>query len=195
MSDNQFPPIGSAAFKPTKLLITKLEAARRQLATAIGLWFHNGDPVSIHALAYAAHEILHVISRRRGDAGLLYTNAAIKEEHRKEFNVFIKKHANWIKHAKDDWDSTLDFNPTAGLSFIMVSLWGVIKLGEELNDAESTLLAWACLHQPTWFKDHIVKNTLPDDLATQLRSLNRREFYEAIAILRGQARQPARPQN
>ena len=36
-----------------KLHVTKLDAARRQLETAITLWFHDGDPVSIHTLAAA----------------------------------------------------------------------------------------------------------------------------------------------
>ncbi len=34
--------------------IVKLDAARRQLAAAIELWFIEGDSVSIHTLAYAA---------------------------------------------------------------------------------------------------------------------------------------------
>src|SRR5207245_10811773 len=34
-----------------KITVTKLDAARRQLRTAIRLWFEEGDPVSIHTLA------------------------------------------------------------------------------------------------------------------------------------------------
>ena len=45
--------------------ISKLEAARRQLRTAITLWFTGGDPVAIHSLAFAAYEILHAISEKR----------------------------------------------------------------------------------------------------------------------------------
>jgi len=33
---------------PEILKLTKLDAARRQLQTAIILWFTNGDSVSIH---------------------------------------------------------------------------------------------------------------------------------------------------
>ena len=40
-----------------RIVITKLDAARRQLDTAIELFFANGDFVSIHALAYAAYTL------------------------------------------------------------------------------------------------------------------------------------------
>ena len=32
------------------IVVTKLDAARRQLRTAIRLWFQEADPVSIHTL-------------------------------------------------------------------------------------------------------------------------------------------------
>jgi hypothetical protein len=45
--------------------ISKLAAARRQLATAIELWFIDGDPVAIHTLAFAAFEVIRTISKKR----------------------------------------------------------------------------------------------------------------------------------
>jgi hypothetical protein len=42
-------------------LITKQSAAKSQLETAILLWFNEGDPVSIHTLAVAAHECYAVL--------------------------------------------------------------------------------------------------------------------------------------
>ena|SRR5436305_13488939 len=44
------------------LKISKLDAARRQLETAILLYFNEADPVSIHTLAAASHEILRDLS-------------------------------------------------------------------------------------------------------------------------------------
>jgi hypothetical protein len=41
-----------------KIKISKLEAARRQVETAIRIYFANGDPVSIHTLAAASLQIL-----------------------------------------------------------------------------------------------------------------------------------------
>jgi hypothetical protein len=55
----------TTATKTTTLTIGKLDAARRQLSTAITLWFGSDDPVSIHTLAHAAYEIIHTVSRKR----------------------------------------------------------------------------------------------------------------------------------
>jgi hypothetical protein len=50
------------------LPITKLDAARRQLETAITLWFHDADPISVHTLVMAAHGILKAINKKLGGA-------------------------------------------------------------------------------------------------------------------------------
>jgi hypothetical protein len=75
-----------------KITVTKLEAAQRQLRTAIRLWFEGGDPVSIHTLAFAAYEIAHVVSKKRNRArrDLIFDTLMIKEEHRAEWGKSIK---------------------------------------------------------------------------------------------------------
>ena len=65
----------------TKITVTKLDAARRQLRTAIRLWFNDGDLVAIHTLAFAAYEIIHVVSKKRN---------RIKNEYRSAWNKKIK---------------------------------------------------------------------------------------------------------
>ena len=49
-----------------KLRLTKLDAARRQLETAVRLYFHEGDPVSTHTLAAAAYNVLRALNKRQG---------------------------------------------------------------------------------------------------------------------------------
>ena len=51
--------------------IRKIDAARSQLDTAIELWFQDADPVSIHTLVYAAHEIIDVVSKENGRSDCL----------------------------------------------------------------------------------------------------------------------------
>ncbi len=52
--------------------ITKFEAAKRQLDTAITLWFSEADTVSIHTLVCSAHQIIHDINQQKGHRDLLY---------------------------------------------------------------------------------------------------------------------------
>jgi hypothetical protein len=46
-----------------EMKLSKLDVARRQLETAITLYFHESDPVSIHTLTAAAHGVLRDLSR------------------------------------------------------------------------------------------------------------------------------------
>jgi argininosuccinate synthase len=64
----------------TSIIVTKIEAARRQLNTAIELWFNDGDPVSIHTLASSAHQIIHDLNRRNKGPDLFLDTIFIKEE-------------------------------------------------------------------------------------------------------------------
>jgi hypothetical protein len=56
----------------TKIVVTKLDAARRQLRTAIHLWFNDGDPVSIHALAFAAYELSTLSARNVIETAVIF---------------------------------------------------------------------------------------------------------------------------
>jgi hypothetical protein len=64
--------------------LTKLDAARHQLKTAIRLFFEERDPVSIHALASAAQEVLRDLLRARGiPSPSIKDSDLIKPEYRK----------------------------------------------------------------------------------------------------------------
>jgi hypothetical protein len=47
-------------------IITKLDAARRQLRTAVTLFFQHGDEVAVHTLTAAAHQILIDLLKPQG---------------------------------------------------------------------------------------------------------------------------------
>jgi hypothetical protein len=80
--------IDTAAVSVTSLItVSKLDAAHRQLRTAIRLWFMDGDPIAIHTLACAAHDIIHTLFKRKGLKGLIFDSEIIKEEERKDGNV------------------------------------------------------------------------------------------------------------
>jgi hypothetical protein len=51
----------------TKLHLSKLDAALRQLETAVTLYFHSSDPISIHTLTAAAYNVLQGIKRSPRD--------------------------------------------------------------------------------------------------------------------------------
>src|ERR1700730_9274983 len=109
-----------AAERPT-MIVTKLGAARQHLATAIRLWFQNGDAVSIHTLAFAAYEVIHFISINRDKyrRDLPFDSDLIKDEHRAEFNKIIRSQANFFKHADRDPDGSIEFDRYVSEVFLL----------------------------------------------------------------------------
>src|SRR5258708_19794779 len=103
------------------ITLSKLEAASRQLRTAITLWFDEGDPVSVHALAFAAYEIFHTVSEHRDPyrRDLLFDTDWIKDECRRDWNRHIRREANFFKHGDRDPECSIDFNPDLTEWFIL----------------------------------------------------------------------------
>ena len=82
---------------------TKLDAARRQLETAITLLFAGGDAISTHTLAYAAFGILKDVAAQRGEKGILAVAEAMAAAGKKgEFWKGFNRAGNFFKHADRD---------------------------------------------------------------------------------------------
>jgi hypothetical protein len=153
-----------------KIAVTKLAAARAQLRTAIRLWFQGADPISIHTLAYAAYEIIHVLSKKQDQyrRGLIFDTDIIKDEHQRDWNdKMIKKGANFFKHAKkENADDSLEFMPSLTLLFIMGAASGLRLMKEKPGVEELTMFYWFCFHEPDWIKPSFRKR-LEDALSIE----------------------------
>lgn len=127
-----------------KFHVTKLDAARRQLKAAISLWFESGDPVAIHTLACAAHQIIHDINSKNGGEDLLFDSVIFKDEYRDKVYKLLTKDRNFFKHADADPDpqGSVEFCPDLTVMFIFMSLKGLQCFGESFNEEEITFLAW-----------------------------------------------------
>lgn len=103
-------------------IVTKLEAAVRQLDTAIRLFFDEGDAVSIHSLAVAATNVFSDLAeqtnsgvswrtRMRDDSGLSM----------KQLKAVMHDEWNFFKHADRDPSGTLSFNEQLGEDFMFMA--------------------------------------------------------------------------
>lgn len=165
--------------------IGKLDAARRQLRTAISLWFNEGDPVAIHSLAFAAYEILHFISEKRDPnrRDLLFDTALVKDEYRRDWNQRVRRDANFFKHADRDGDSVIDFDPVSTEMFILFAITGRELCGEQASDEEQAFNWWLHIHRTDRLTERgkkVVADTFPVDALAQLRTVSKSEFFEAF---------------
>jgi hypothetical protein len=84
-----------------RIFVGKIDAARRQIETAIWLRFNNGDPVSIHTLCCAGYAILRVLNELVGGEMMLKDLWRMLEgEDRETFLKFINRPDNEFKHAE-----------------------------------------------------------------------------------------------
>jgi hypothetical protein len=133
--------------------VTKLDAARRQIETAILLYFNDRDTLAIHTLAAAAQGILHVLAKRAGKSTPLQESlvAAVPEGLRAKVEVALRGPQNFLKHADRDPDRELQFSPelTEFILYDAVSAYFRIT-GEKSPIFEAFVLSYAANH-PDFF--------------------------------------------
>jgi hypothetical protein len=165
------------------LKLTKLEVARRQLATAIELWFYEKDQVSIHTLAAAAYEVIHSVSKKHGrKIDLLFDSICVRDEYRREFRQALNKPANFFKHADKDSDGTIEFNPVVSEPFIIFAILGLNAIGIHGNKHELAFWAWLCLRRPellTQVGKEAITEKIPIDVLAEINTVSKGDFFEA----------------
>jgi hypothetical protein len=105
---------------PARTDITKEEAARRQLETAIALFFCENDEISIHVLASSAAQILTDVCKTKN---IRSWHDMFMERVRPEYEKFaiykIKEPYNYFKHAdRDTFDTLTRFHPGVNASLL-----------------------------------------------------------------------------
>jgi hypothetical protein len=109
-----------------QITVTKIEAARRQLRTALELWFADGDEISIHTLACAAHQVIHDLNRLNKGPTLMFDNPTIPEDKKKEFVSWLTFSMSFFKHADKRRTAgaakTVDFDPEQTHLFLFMAI-------------------------------------------------------------------------
>lgn len=88
--------------------LTKLDVARRQLVTAIRLFFSNGDPVSIYTLASNAWEVIDELCKGR-DINTVSDQTRSHLDPSKDLKAHYinSPYRNFFKHANRDPDGVV----------------------------------------------------------------------------------------
>jgi hypothetical protein len=167
----------------TKLLISKLDAAKRQLETAIRIYFSYGDPVSIHTLTAAAYNIVRDVNKKRGGAKLMLKEGFtdyIKEDHEKEVREIINRAENFFKHADRDHDSTLEFNAALSEFFIIEACSVYAKLSGEFPPLFELYLTWFIANHQRWFNFPEEGRRIISMGAPEIISLGRAGYFNLV---------------
>jgi|SRR5271166_5511949 len=161
-------------------MITKTDAAERQLNTAIRLFFENRDTLSSYTLAAASREVTDgVIKSRRSEVyqrelarvgdplkvRLSYREEMeilTKDEFYKNFLMLDHKWQNFLKHADKDPDAEIEPFTTKQLALvILTAMMNYLRLTEHWTTEMVTFLGWIAVAEP-----QLVKST-PEDAMTK----------------------------
>jgi len=136
------------------IVLSKLDAAKRQLETVIRFYFSNGDPVSIHTLTAAAYNVIHDVNEKRCGTPMLVKDQIIdhvKPEYQKMFRDKLNKAENFFKHADRDHKTTLDFNPDQSEILILDACSQYYKLTGEFPPLFLIYRGWFMANDPNLF--------------------------------------------
>jgi hypothetical protein len=165
--------------------VTKLDAARRQLDTAITLWFNDGDTVSTYTLSHAAYEVIHNLTSEHRKGALIFDAPMVRGEYRKEVNSRLRNPANFFKHAARGKaeNPTIEFFPKVSEIFMLFSSHALRMIQIPPSDAERVLSAWFMIHEPGWLTEEgreLFTKHVPADVQDRLRGVDRGEFFKSF---------------
>ena len=169
--------------KSPSINISKIDAAKRQLETAIVLYFSNADPVSIHTLSAASHEIIQDLCKPVGIKSAIKDLNMVKEEKRDEYKKLVNSAQNFFKHADKDADRLYEFIPATTEFLIFDACWMYQQLTTEVPRLFHIFSIWFYFNEPDIIrddahaeKDFLLKNRNSFDLQ------NRASFFNQIQI-------------
>lgn len=126
--------------------LTKLDAARRQLQTAISLYFSSADEVSAHALAAAALNALTDLARHARKQSTLSLDTLlgdyVQPQHHKSVRDKVRAPENFFKHADRDPDAQITFNPRVTECWLLQAVDTYQVLDNTKNPVFQAFKAW-----------------------------------------------------
>jgi len=169
-----------------KLIISKLDAAKRQLETVVRLYFSNGDPVSMHTLTAATYNVIRDINKIEGGKPMLAKDGFmdyIKEGHEKEVWDLINKAENFFKHADRDHKETLEFNPDQSELLILEACEVYYKLSGEFPPLFKLYQGWFIANHQNLFNFPEEQKRMISMSAQDVINLGRGRYFDLVLPL------------
>ena len=164
-----------------RILITKLDAARRQLDTSIKLFFVNGDFVSIHALAYAAFTVTrNLCDATSNEASFTkWVRNSVAASQHEELFAALSVAGNFLKHADRDPKRQLEYIPRQYDILMILAVQMYEGLTHELTTPMGVFKVWYMIHHPNWCADPNLRDSIARKASDYPKTMP--EFYDTVA--------------
>lgn len=164
-----------------RMKISKLDAVKRQLETAIKLYFIDGDPVSIHTLTAAAHNISLDMNKMRGREPLQCKELMLDlllDEYRTRAKQMLTEAENFFKRAEINHNEVLEFNPDLSEALLLEACNVYMDQTGEEPPLFTLYLAWIVANHPDYFK--LPANNPKLELRKNIQAMNKAEYFNSM---------------
>lgn len=164
--------------KEGKLPVTKLDAAVRQLETAITMWFADGDPVSICTLSSAAHEIIDSLNTGFGGSPTMLQGRNIYPEKRDLALALLRMAPNFFKHGGKDPNETHFFAVKGQVAILAdaVATYNSWKIGK--RPIFEVFTGWLLLESPEFFTNAAEVIAVSPTAAAQILRAGKMNYFQ-----------------
>lgn len=132
--------------------LTKKEAAREQLETAIQIFFYSGPKSAVHTLAAASLALSRDPLHGRGETYTLDIEKWVRPEKKAEWRRIANRQANFLKHADRDSDAVLVFNEEQTKYQVLESIDAYHTLYADLTLPMKVYQIWFARSYPDFFQ-------------------------------------------
>ena len=141
------------------VIITKLEVAVRQVKATVRLFFREDDPVVIHTLIAAAHQILVDLGKIDNIDSAVKNTTRMRLTEKRKFIAAVNYSFNFFKHADRDPDHRIDIAslPRFTQDFIMDAILMLQRLSGDIPPEAKVYWHWFVSKYPEEF------DNLPQD--------------------------------
>jgi hypothetical protein len=170
-----------------EISVTKLDVAKRQLETAIVLYFADGDAVSVHTLCCAAYDVIHALNKKRNNP-LAANDLMLKDLDRylgskaekKLFHDKLNAAQNFFKHAYGDPNETHTLNPKYTEGLLLDAVQKYARLAGACPPIMGTYFVWFLTQRPSVLDGVEMPPSIRKELNRTRRSVSktRRTFFE-----------------
>ena len=154
-------------------LVSKLQAARRQLREAIRMFFEKKDIIAIHTLATASHQVLFDLLKEHNQSQTEFVllnpdSPFIRDEKKKEWTKTIRGAQNFFKHGASDPNKTYKFYFGATPFYIFDATLMFSLLTSEYFYESHVFKTWCYIKYPEFIENLKIKEEIESRKKTGL---------------------------